>query len=305
MPTVTLEQTTRIMAEYQEELINGSITERLDSLFREFSSIGEGEGGYVLTDRVSDRNFSKLDGIRNFVEHIGPLIPKETLHTLVDRMINHLTTTEDAGQSFMRNASLAKVMLAYELSQYPDNGARHLTDNTRIKEAFAEGVTQANFETTLLAPDIRHFRLATAAPSGSLPSSGATTVAPAAATNPSSLGELSRYYKYVTRPGQRSTRQHFFELKDEVSQLKGDALKTKILSEFKELLEACRNKEHLNRMVTTLVGDPRYQTLATGQGIMTRLFGLKTSSVKAFEQMVKELSDKLPLAESSGQRKPT
>lgn len=77
-------------------------------------------------------------------------------------------------------------------------------------------------------------------------------------------------------------------LKDELKKLKGDALKTRILLDFKTSLESIDNEEQLNRVVSEFKNSPEYKILQTAQGKMTRWFTLDTSSVKAVNAMITE-----------------
>ena len=74
-------------------------------------------------------------------------------------------------------------------------------------------------------------------------------------------------------------------------ELEGDALKTKILAEFKGALAEATDETSLEKIVETLKGKDEYKILAQGQGTFTKVFGLKTTSVSAFEHMVEEAKD--------------
>ena len=104
---------------------------------------------------------------------------------------------------------------------------------------------------------------------------------------------LSEHYKHSTI---NAGRNHLFtatskNLSREFNDFKGDILKTKILLNFKEKLEGATNIEGLNKIVDDFKKSPEYTTLKTGQGITTRVLGLKTDSVKALEKMITSAQD--------------
>jgi effector protein DrrA/SidM len=113
----------------------------------------------------------------------------------------------------------------------------------------------------------------------------------------SSKGEnLSQYlsYKYAAREDGRehrytATAENFKDLKDKYQGVRGDALKTEILSNFKDKLAEATDKASLDKIVKQLKSSDEYTILKTGQGRTTQLLGLKTSSVVAFEKMIKEV----------------
>ena len=78
---------------------------------------------------------------------------------------------------------------------------------------------------------------------------------------------------------------------------KGDVLKTRILLQFKAKLAKATSPIELQRIVQALKSSPEYTILKTGQGITTRLFGIKTDSVKACEKMVKKAAQDLGIGE--------
>ena len=107
---------------------------------------------------------------------------------------------------------------------------------------------------------------------------------------------LNLYYHHSNY--QTKGRFHFFtvaigkheELNKKHQALTGDALKTSLLLEFKYQLEQCENSDELNEKYDEIINSVGYKNvLAKGQGVMTRLFDLKTSSVKALSKIKEEL----------------
>jgi effector protein DrrA/SidM len=112
----------------------------------------------------------------------------------------------------------------------------------------------------------------------------------------SSKGEnLAEYlsYAHATRNAGRNhkymaTTDHIDALKGKYEGLRGDALKTEILLQFRIALAQATDRESLEHIVKSLKLSNEYKVLASGQGFTTRFFGLNTSSIIAFQTMVKE-----------------
>jgi hypothetical protein len=102
--------------------------------------------------------------------------------------------------------------------------------------------------------------------------------------------DIKKYYAHANDDGSRSHRyiasMEGATVKESLKQLKGDALKTKILLAFKTELDSITSKEELDTFVTQFKDTQEYSVLKTSQGWFTKAFDLKTSSVEAFDQMV-------------------
>lgn len=70
--------------------------------------------------------------------------------------------------------------------------------------------------------------------------------------------------------------------------LSGDRLKTQILIYFKASIENIKSIDELNTIVSEFKKDnnPEYLVLKQGQGLATRLFDLKTSSLEALDKII-------------------
>lgn len=79
----------------------------------------------------------------------------------------------------------------------------------------------------------------------------------------------------------------FENFKLKYQSLKGDHLKRDILSDFAEKLSEISDKEALDHFVEDFKNSTDYKVLATGQGLVTKLFSLETSSQKKVEEMIK------------------
>jgi len=78
----------------------------------------------------------------------------------------------------------------------------------------------------------------------------------------------------------------FQKIKKELCDLKGDALKTKILTDFKASLEGVLTENELKDKVLNFKKTDEYKILETGQGRTTRFLALQTSSAKAVEDII-------------------
>ena len=69
----------------------------------------------------------------------------------------------------------------------------------------------------------------------------------------------------------------------------GDELKTALLTHFKSLIMNSSSLKELNYQIDLFKNSKSYVTLTTGQGLITRLFGLKTSSTHALDKIVEDV----------------
>jgi len=113
------------------------------------------------------------------------------------------------------------------------------------------------------------------------------------------LGTEKEYKHSVTSADKG--RQHAFEIsttnfkniKKIYQGMKGDHLKTSILTEFKEQIQKTTTTEELASLKEQLKASNEFKILKAGQGLFTKATGIETSSVKAFEAMFKEQEAKL------------
>ncbi|KTD09084.1 multifunctional virulence effector protein DrrA [Legionella gratiana] len=120
------------------------------------------------------------------------------------------------------------------------------------------------------------------------------------------LAEYLSYKHATTNEGRQHRKtvdaKNFTELKQQYQEMRGDALKTKILTDFKSELTTARDKKDLVAIVERLKNSKEYKVLATGQDRTTQLLGLKTSSVAAFEKMIEEVKKKVESDATSSYR---
>lgn len=73
--------------------------------------------------------------------------------------------------------------------------------------------------------------------------------------------------------------------KDKYSHLKGDELKRAIINTFKKDIEHIDNVDDMKEFMKKYKESPEYGTLSKGQGLVTKLTGIQTSSQKAIEEI--------------------
>lgn len=91
-----------------------------------------------------------------------------------------------------------------------------------------------------------------------------------------------RYHFFAASPSGNNA------LNKRYQNLSGDHLKTKILEDLKDKIQNITSKEDLKSFKTSLMKSPEYEVLKTGQGLFTRITGIKTSSVTALEDMIEQ-----------------
>lgn len=85
----------------------------------------------------------------------------------------------------------------------------------------------------------------------------------------------------------------FKNLKEQFQDLKGDYLKSKILENLKSRIENVSSKDELKELKKEIMSSDEYKVLNTGQGLFTKITGIKTSSVKALDAMINEQEQNL------------
>jgi len=81
--------------------------------------------------------------------------------------------------------------------------------------------------------------------------------------------------------------------KQDYQAMRGDHLKTKILEDFKRQIENISSPKELKTFKDNLENSPEFKVLNTGQGLFTKITGIKTSSVVALEDMISQKEESL------------
>lgn len=261
---MALKQTSALLKKYGKQLISGTIS---DDELRELmhrDSFPKSNGYVNPENPVTDSNHSQQNAINDFMLAIGPKLKPAILHDLTRRMIE--LADQGSENTFMRTSTLEKAFLAYEMSKYPLAVAEHFASR-RFKAEFKSENDLSNLVTTILGPIIKLYQLKT----------------------------INTYYPYAVDSAAQG-RSHFFSIKGakfdglrgDFRKLSGDQLKSRILISFKDELAQISTLEEIQPFVDDFKLKPEYAVLKTGQGIVTQMFKLDTSSVKAFHEIVKE-----------------
>ncbi|KTD78803.1 hypothetical protein [Legionella waltersii] len=102
------------------------------------------------------------------------------------------------------------------------------------------------------------------------------------------------HYKFATTPNSPG-RDHgeYTATSENYKGLQGDALKTKILSDFRDAI-AGKSAKEIQNIYDDFKTKPEYTILATGQGWATRFFHWKTSSIIALNAIKEEAAAENP-----------
>jgi hypothetical protein len=92
----------------------------------------------------------------------------------------------------------------------------------------------------------------------------------------------------TTKFQQMESSEDFKNFKDTYQDYKGDHLKTKILETLQNKIQQTSSKEELDKLKKELKASPEYDVLKTGQSWFTQKTGVKTSSVRALDNMIKQ-----------------
>ncbi|KTD15513.1 VipE [Legionella gratiana] len=151
-----LQQTRNLMKKYGKSLTDGTISDQmLDDLLHPDTFKRSPGIAYVDPNKpITDSNHTQMDAIKDFVETIGEELSPAVLHTLTGRIIQR---APDRGENtFMRNSTLEKAFLAYEMVRCPELAASHF-DSLRIKTTFPRETDISNLKTVILSPLIEFF----------------------------------------------------------------------------------------------------------------------------------------------------
>ncbi|KTD36035.1 exported protein of unknown function [Legionella nautarum] len=107
---------------------------------------------------------------------------------------------------------------------------------------------------------------------------------------------ISREHSYEAKPSN--------DMDVKYQKLRGDALKTALLCDFKDSLSEINNADELEETIKDFkeIGGevtPEYKILAAGQDRFTRMFGIKTSSIAALEAICDDARRRVAAAEGS------
>jgi hypothetical protein len=116
---------------------------------------------------------------------------------------------------------------------------------------------------------------------------------PSAALDPAKLNQGLHYEFATTGKGRDHGEYTATSALPGLKGLKGDALKTKILEEFRSQI-AGKSASEIIKIYDKFKSSEEYTILKTGQGWATRLFRLKTDSMRALDSIIEESQPKPP-----------
>jgi len=88
-------------------------------------------------------------------------------------------------------------------------------------------------------------------------------------------------------------------LSNTLKHLKGDVLKTEILTRFKDLLDNTKDAEKLELIIDRFKKSDEYLVLKSAQGVTTKYLKLDTSSIKELDRLIAERYCQLPQTQLS------
>lgn len=104
--------------------------------------------------------------------------------------------------------------------------------------------------------------------------------------------DTDRMHLFSAKPGSG--------LEEEYKDLRGDILKTRILENFKNKINDINSTEKLTELEGEFKNSPEYAILKKGQGLFTKITGIKTSSIKEVEDMIQQKRNILQNIERPG-----
>jgi hypothetical protein len=139
---MVLANTLSLIQAYGPALIDGSITdEQLQTLESQFKPVGKYRD--VTTTPYSDAHHKTDEAMGDFVVAIGPHIPQDILHTLVDRLITN--TNADPKQNMLfRGSKLEKYFVAYEIMTNSSSAQQHCATGGAIYKFFQKSTNDEN-----------------------------------------------------------------------------------------------------------------------------------------------------------------
>lgn len=99
--------------------------------------------------------------------------------------------------------------------------------------------------------------------------------------------DKGRYHAFEVS-GEDFFRQNGKSIAEKYRQDKGDFLKTKILNDFKKIIESTDTEGECKKAIDDFKKTVEYEVLKTGQGTLTKIFNLETSSEKALNKMIQD-----------------
>ena len=122
---MTLQQTKDLLDKYKDKLSNLKLDDKVLTELLDVSVSGpfRKSVGFVDPNKpISDSNFNQSQGLSDFVFALGATLTSEQLDRLTAKL---LALCSDTPETYLRNNSIAKTMLAYEMAFYPQLAEKH------------------------------------------------------------------------------------------------------------------------------------------------------------------------------------
>lgn len=149
-----LKQTKTLMGRFGDKIINGTISDdELKTLLA--PKVFTKSDGYVDPNKVNDLNHSEWSAILDFVQTTGPQMTDDELHKLTARLIQ--LAPSHGENTFMRNSTLEKAFLSYEMFRLPTLAEEHFNSD-RIKAEFNGENDIKNLKEVILMPGKIYFK---------------------------------------------------------------------------------------------------------------------------------------------------
>lgn len=152
-----LKQTNKLIARFGTQLKDGSITDDDLRILLAPATFTQSEGYSDPNKPLSDSNHSQWRAIMDFMQTIGPdiMLEEGNLHRLTHRIIELAPSRGE--NTFMRNSTLEKAFLAFEMTHSPSTADNHFLSQ-RMNDEFKGKDDIQNLKTVILSGGISFFK---------------------------------------------------------------------------------------------------------------------------------------------------
>lgn len=150
-----LKKTIALLDPIKERLINGSISDEEIINLLDPKTFTPSPGVKSFQKPVDDLNHNRLDMMRDFMLVVGPSLSPEILHNLTARVID-LAPQCDMN-TFMRNTTLEKMFLSYEMARQPKLAEQHFASK-RMKAEIKDADEVQKLKNKMLKPNVDFFK---------------------------------------------------------------------------------------------------------------------------------------------------
>jgi len=132
--------TLQLISQYGQKMIDGTISDdeikMLCDTTKTFASITIPDQE-TTEDNYSDTHYRSIDAIRDFIVAIGPYIPENKVHSLVERFIKtEIDTLNKNNTQIFKGTSMPRFLLAYAEVHYPAEYQKSFEKNSALDTHF-------------------------------------------------------------------------------------------------------------------------------------------------------------------------